>query len=260
MSPFFFLQDNTSFYSEASTMALTLVLFFLAAVLPPSLLQDNSQENSLEKLSTSKKSVQEEIVSKHNQLRGKVSPSGSDLLNMEWNYDAQVNAQQRADKCTFSHSPIELRTTNLKCGENLFMSSYLVPWSSVIQGWYDESEGLTFGVGPKQNVSVVGHHTQVVWKSNLQVACGVAECPENPLRYFYVCRYCPGSNYSGHYPSRPYLAYTARAPCASCPDRCEDGLCTKSCQYKDMSHWCKRLPYVCKYPVLKIRCLATCQC
>jgi hypothetical protein len=41
------------------------------------------------------------------------------------------------------------------------MSSYLVPWSSVIQGWYNESKGLIFGVGPKQNVSVVGHHTQV---------------------------------------------------------------------------------------------------
>ncbi|XP_021010344.1 cysteine-rich secretory protein 1-like [Mus caroli] len=239
-------------------MALMLVLFFLAALLRPSLLQDSSQENSLEKLSTTKKSVQEEIVSQHNQLRQMVSPSGSDLLKMEWNYDAQVNAQQWADKCTFSHSPIELRTTNLKCSENLFMSSYLAPWSSVIQGWYNEYKDVTFGVGPKQNDSVVGHHTQVVWNSNLQVACGAAECPKNPLRYFYVCHYCP----VGHYPSRPYLAYTARAPCASCPDHCEDGLCTKSCKYQDFYPKCKYLmmKLSCNHPLLIQRCQATCRC
>ncbi|XP_021005306.1 cysteine-rich secretory protein 3-like [Mus caroli] len=241
-------------------MALMLVLFFLAAVLPPSFLQDSSQENSLEKLSTTKNSVQEEIVSQHNQLRRMVSPPGSDLLKMEWNHDAQVNAQQWADMCTFSHSPIELRTTNLKCGGNLFMSSYLAPWSSVIQGWYNEYKDVPFGVGPKQNDSVVGHHTQVVWNSNLQVACGAAECPKNPLRYFYVCHYCPVSNYSGHYTSRTYLAYTARAPCTSCPDHYEDGLCTKSCQYMDMASWCKRLISICKNPFLLKYCLPTCCC
>ncbi|XP_021074064.1 cysteine-rich secretory protein 1 isoform X2 [Mus pahari] len=239
-------------------MALMLVLFFLAAALPPSLLQDNSQDNSFEKLSTTKTSVQEEIVSKHNQLRRMVSPSGSDLLKMEWSHEAQVNAQQWADKCTYSHSPIELRTTNLKCGENLFMSSYLATWSSAIQVWYDEYKDLTFSVGPKQPGSMVGHYTQVVWNSTFQVACGVAECPENPLRFFYVCHYCPGGNYLG----RIYTPYTAGEPCASCPDYCEDGLCTNSCGHEDNYSNCedlkKTLP--CEHPLLKEGCKATCLC
>ncbi|XP_021041440.1 cysteine-rich secretory protein 1-like [Mus caroli] len=142
-------------------MALMLVLFFLAAVLPPSLLQDSSQKNSLETISTTKTSVQEEIVSKHNQLRRMVSPSGRDLLKLEWNHDAQENAQQWADKCTFRHSPIERRTTNLTCDENLFMSSYLASWSSAIQEWYNEHKDLMYDVGPKQPNSMVGHYTQL---------------------------------------------------------------------------------------------------
>lgn len=203
-------------------------------------------------------SVQEEIVSKHNQLRRMVSPSGSDLLKMEWNYDAQVNAQQWADKCTFSHSPIELRTTNLRCGENLFMSSYLASWSSAIQGWYNEYKDLTYDVGPKQPDSVVGHYTQVVWNSTFQVACGVAECPKNPLRYYYVCHYCPVGNYQG----RLYTPYTAGEPCASCPDHCEDGLCTNSCGHEDKYTNCKYLKKMlsCEHELLKKGCKATCLC
>ncbi|XP_021005514.1 cysteine-rich secretory protein 1 [Mus caroli] len=239
-------------------MALMLVLFFLAAVLPPSLLQNSSQENSLENLSTTKISVQEEIVNKHNQLRRMVSPSGSDLLKMEWNYEAQVNAQKWADMCTFSHSPIERRTTNLRCGENLFMSSYLASWSSAIQEWYNEYKDLTYDVGPKQPDSIVGHYTQVVWNSTFQVACGVAECPENTLRYFYVCQYCPVGNYQG----RLYTPYTVGAPCASCPDHCEDGLCTNSCGHEDTYNNCKDLKKMlsCEHALLKEGCKATCLC
>uniref|UniRef100_UPI00402B2B35 cysteine-rich secretory protein 1-like n=1 Tax=Arvicanthis niloticus TaxID=61156 RepID=UPI00402B2B35 len=175
-------------------MASMLVLLFLAAVLTPSLLQDDYENNGLEDLSTTKPSVQEEIVNKHNQLRRMVSPSGSDLLKMEWNHDAQVNAQDWADKC-MSISPIELRTPNLKCGENLFMSNYLAPWSSVIQSWYDEVNDFDFGLGPKERGSKVGHYTQVVWNSTFQVACGLAKCLGNSLKFLYVCQYCPGWNF-----------------------------------------------------------------
>ncbi|GAB1301062.1 Cysteine-rich secretory protein 1 [Apodemus speciosus] len=212
-------------------MALILLLLFLAAVLPPSLLQDDYESNSLEDLSTSKMSVQEEIVNKHNQLRRMVSPSGSDLLKMEWNIDAQVNAQDWADKCTYRHSPIELRTTKLKCGENLFMSNYLATWSSVIQDWYDESSDLAFGLGPKEPGSKVGHYTQV---------------------------YCPGGNNI----NRLYTPYTKGAPCASCPGHCEDGLCTNSCEYEDEYSNCEELKSIvtCEHEILKEGCRATCNC
>ncbi|XP_028622622.1 cysteine-rich secretory protein 1-like [Grammomys surdaster] len=239
-------------------MASMLVLLFLAAVLPPSLLQNDYENNDLEDLSTTRASVQEEIVEKHNQLRRKVSPSASDLLKMEWNHDVQVNAQEWADKCMYSHSPIELRTTNLKCGENLFMSSYLAPWSSVIQDWYDEVNDFDYGIGPKERGSIVGHYTQVVWNSTFQVACGVAECPENPLKFYYVCQYCPAGNYVG----RLYTPYTEGEPCASCPNDCEDGLCTNSCGEQDVYSNCKNLKKMltCDDQILKEGCKATCLC
>ncbi|NP_074050.1 cysteine-rich secretory protein 1 precursor [Rattus norvegicus] len=241
-------------------MALMLVLLFLAAVLPPSLLQDTTDEwdRDLENLSTTKLSVQEEIINKHNQLRRTVSPSGSDLLRVEWDHDAYVNAQKWANRCIYNHSPLQHRTTTLKCGENLFMANYPASWSSVIQDWYDESLDFVFGFGPKKVGVKVGHYTQVVWNSTFLVACGVAECPDQPLKYFYVCHYCPGGNYVG----RLYSPYTEGEPCDSCPGNCEDGLCTNSCEYEDNYSNCGDLKKMvsCDDPLLKEGCRASCFC
>ncbi|KAL6038436.1 hypothetical protein STEG23_016142 [Scotinomys teguina] len=119
---------------------------------------------SFEDLSTTRVSVQEEIVNKHNQLRRMVSPPGSDLLKMygaisiimtelksnlltlvssdkqQWNKDAPVNAQRWAAQCIDEHSSREARTTNVKCNENIFTASYLASWTCVIQSWYDEAK------------------------------------------------------------------------------------------------------------------------
>ncbi|OBS65887.1 hypothetical protein A6R68_05573, partial [Neotoma lepida] len=97
----------------------------------------------LEDLSTTRKSVQEEIVNKHNQLRRMVSPPGGDLLKMQWNDDAHVNAQ---------------RIANLKCGENIFRVNYPASWSHVIQSWYDEVNDFSFGSGPNPTDAVVEHY------------------------------------------------------------------------------------------------------
>ncbi|XP_051008536.1 cysteine-rich secretory protein 1-like [Acomys russatus] len=205
-------------------MTLFPVLLLLAALLPPSLLQDDCEDNGPQNsLTTREVEVQEEIVNTHNQLRRMVSPPGSDLQKMQWDDDAQVNAQRWADNCVYQHSPISLRTTETRCGENLFMSSYPASWSDVIQNWYDENEHLNFGVGPKERGAVVGHYTQVVWNSTRKIACGFAECPDQPLKYFYVCQYCP----PGNYVNRLYTPYTEGTPCASCPADCEDGLCVQ---------------------------------
>nr|XP_042121705.1 cysteine-rich secretory protein 1-like [Peromyscus maniculatus bairdii] len=86
-------------------------LLLLAAVLPPSLLQVFVKDMNFEDLITSKESVQEEIVNKHNQLRRMVSPPGSDLLKMQWSNDARVNAQKWANRCYYTPSLQGDRTT-----------------------------------------------------------------------------------------------------------------------------------------------------
>nr|XP_020026246.1 cysteine-rich secretory protein 3-like [Castor canadensis] len=70
---------------------------------------------------------------------------------------------------------------------------------------------------------------QVVWYSSFLTGCGVAYCPEKSSKYFMVCRYCPAGNYLSRY----YVPYDEGEPCASCPDHCDDGLCTNSCDYED---------------------------
>ncbi|KAL6038437.1 hypothetical protein STEG23_016143, partial [Scotinomys teguina] len=202
-------------------MTLFPLLLFLAAVLPPSLLRDGDETKNFEDLSTTRVSVQEEIVNKHNQLRRMVSPPASDLLKMQWSNAAQVNAQRWASQCIYQHSPAESRTTNVRCGENIFMASYPASWSRAIQSWYDEVKDFRFGSGPNPTHAKVGHYTQVVWNSSSQVACGVAKCSHQLLQYIYVCQYCP----PGNFVKRQYVPYTIGQPCALCPNHCEDGLC-----------------------------------
>nr|XP_042125837.1 cysteine-rich secretory protein 1-like [Peromyscus maniculatus bairdii] len=119
-----------------------------------------SQNKNFEDLSTTKESVQEEIVNKHNQLRRMVSPPGSDLLKMQWSNDARVNAQRWASQCTYEHSSPDVRTTNIRCGENIFRANYPASWSHVIQTWYDEVNDFKFASDPNPIDASVGHYTQ----------------------------------------------------------------------------------------------------
>ncbi|XP_035309357.1 cysteine-rich secretory protein 1-like [Cricetulus griseus] len=240
-------------------MTLLPLLLLLAAALPPSLLHNSLQIESLDDLSTARDSIREEIVNKHNELRKMVSPPASDLLMMQWSNDAQENAQKWASQCTFQHSPREDRKIkNLACGENLFMSDYLTSWSSAVQQWYDEVHSFDFGSGPTSSSAVVGHYTQLVWNTSYLVACGIAECRDQSWRYLYVCQYCP----PGNYVRRKYIPYTIGDPCGSCPNDCEDGLCTNSCGYQDDYSNCGDLKasVTCKHPMVKEHCKATCNC
>ncbi|KAL1771409.1 cysteine-rich secretory protein 1-like [Sigmodon hispidus] len=239
-------------------MTLFPLLLILATILPPSILQEDHEVKHFKDLSTTKKSVQEEIVNKHNQLRQAVIPSGSDLLKMQWNYDAQANAERWASQCNYKHSSQEIRNIGIKCGENLFMSNFLASWSYIIQDWYDESKNFNFGKGPKKPNKQVGHYTQLVWNTSHQLGCAIAECPEEELKYFYVCHYCPPGNYI----RRQYVPYTRGEPCALCPDDCEDNLCTNRCNHEDKYSNCLNLKksLTCKHPTVKKDCKATCNC
>ncbi|XP_076413997.1 cysteine-rich secretory protein 1-like isoform X2 [Peromyscus maniculatus bairdii] len=195
------------------------LLLFLAAVLSPSLLQDDNENMEIEHLQTTKKSVQEDIVKKHNQLRRMVFPPGSDLLKMKWDLHGEWRAQMWADKCIFEKSPVEFRDMDLHCGENIFVSEYPLSWSCVIQSWYDKSIDYRFG----SNI-LPDEYIQIVWNSSYTIACGVSKCPDKPLKFMYVCRYCP--LFSGNLLRRLKFPYTVGEPCAQCPDHCDNGLCT----------------------------------
>ncbi|XP_039078846.1 cysteine-rich secretory protein 3-like [Hyaena hyaena] len=243
---------------KTTAMALFLELLFLAVMLLP-FFPANGQDPSFTDLSTTQIRVQQEIINKHNDLRRSVSPPASNMLKTEWNKKAAENAQNWANKCTLEHSHPEDRKTSTRCGENLYMSSQPDSWSDAIQAWYDEYNDFIHGKGPKTPGAVVGHYTQVVWYSSYRIGCGVAYCPGQVyLKYYYVCQYCPAGNYRDKI-NTPYLE---GKPCASCPNHCDNGLCTNVCEYENKYNNCndlkKRLS--CNYSLLKDNCKASCHC
>ncbi|XP_062043193.1 cysteine-rich secretory protein 3-like [Lepus europaeus] len=239
-------------------MALLLGLLLLAAGLHPSFPADGNQDQASAALSTSLIEVQQEIVNKHNDLRKSVNPPASNMLKMRWNSEAAANAQKWANQCKYQHSNREDRRINISCGENLFMSSGPTRWSQAVQTWYDEKLNFDFGVGPKTPNAVVGHYTQVVWFSSYNVGCGYAYCPNEYLKHFMVCQYCPPGNDA----SRLYLPYTEGEPCGSCPDHCDNGLCTNGCEYENVYSNCDDLKRTlsCEHPLVKDNCKASCYC
>ncbi|XP_010284631.1 PREDICTED: cysteine-rich venom protein-like, partial [Phaethon lepturus] len=199
-------------------MILPVVFLCLTAVLTPS---TGEEPDGFDALSTSKASQQKLIVDRHNTLRRGVKPTASNMLKMEWCPPAAKNAQKWADRCTLSHSPANMRTTTVLCGENLFMSSAPFSWSVVIQAWYNEEKDFEYGTGAKTQGAVIGHYTQMVWYNSYQIGCAVAFCPNSIYKYFYVCQYCP----MGNIQSLIQTPYKKGEPCGDCPNSCENGLC-----------------------------------
>ncbi|XP_045699485.1 cysteine-rich secretory protein 3-like [Phyllostomus hastatus] len=240
-------------------MTLFPVLLFLAAVLFP-FFPANGQDPNFDDLSTTQKEVQSEIVNKHNNLRRAVTPPASNMLKMTWDSKAAANAQRWANKCTYKHSSIQNRGIGeMKCGENIFMSSNPASWSYVIQSWFDEKDDFIYGVGPKDPNAVIGHYTQVAWYSSFLIGCGTAYCPnQKKLKYYYVCHYCS----AGNIVSRKYTPYLQGTPCASCPNHCDNGLCTNTCKYEDVFSNCKKLKKQvgCDNALTKGSCKASCNC
>ncbi|NXG63378.1 CRIS2 protein, partial [Hemiprocne comata] len=209
-------------------------------------------------LSTLREDQQKLIVDTHNALRRAVKPTASNMMRMGWNSSAAENAQNWANRCTLSHSPVHLRRTNASCGENLFMSSGPTPWPHAIQAWYDEEKDFEYGKGAKTPGATIGHYTQVVWYNSYQIGCAVAFCPNSRYKYFYVCQYCP----LGNNQMQIATPYKSGPKCGDCPGHCDRGLCTNPCEYQDFSANCRTLKMLfgCDHPLVKEKCPATCRC
>ncbi|NXF73746.1 CRIS2 protein, partial [Sclerurus mexicanus] len=209
-------------------------------------------------LSTSRADQQKLIVDRHNALRRGVKPTASNMMKMEWCPLAAENAQKWASKCTLSHSPSNMRRTDVLCGENLFMSSAPFSWSDVLQTWYNEEKNFKYGTGPNTRDVTIGHYTQLIWYNSYQVGCAVSYCPMNSYKYFYVCQYCP----AGNNPMQIATPYKSGPKCADCPHHCDKGLCTNPCKHQDLLGNCKNLKtlFGCSHSLVKQKCPATCKC
>ncbi|KAI2654888.1 Cysteine-rich secretory protein 2 [Labeo rohita] len=134
----------------------------------------------------------------------------------------------------------------------LKMGSADYSWTDVVNAWHSEVNNYKYPTG-STNGQPIGHYTQVVWYSSYEVGCAVAQCGSS---YFYGCHYYRAGNF------RRVSPYSLGDPCASCPDDCEDGLCTNPCPYIDMLSNCDKLKKMatCDHSFVSKLCQASCLC
>jgi uncharacterized protein YkwD len=131
----------------------------------------------------------------HNQVRRDVG-----VAPLQWSKELAAYAQEWADhlaakSCTMAHRP---RTGEWaqQFGENIFWGSnntYSV--KDACLSWYSEKKDFTGPVFTGNEASVVGHYTQMVWKSTTKVGIGVAQCSGGGI--IIVANYDPPGNYLG---------------------------------------------------------------
>jgi len=224
--------------------------------------------------------VRKLIVNLHNRLRSSVRPSASDMLRMTWDVEAAKMAQRYAEQCRgLNHNTQTGRWTQRfgSCGENIFIATHKVPWQFAIRSWFSEKSLFSYGCSGN-NLTEVGHYTQMVWSSSHKVGCGFAKCVgskhTNWKKYYaYVCNYCPPGNFLDRI-ERPY---TRGAPCSRCKDHCgkvrskrrtrrhSGGLCTNSCPVSDLWVNCSDLrrdmgSWMCENKYYHHHCKASCTC
>ncbi|XP_059483035.1 cysteine-rich venom protein pseudechetoxin-like [Neocloeon triangulifer] len=168
-----------------------------------------------------------EIVNNHNNYRANVQPAAADMLSMSWHPDAEKSAQLWASQCKkLVHDNSENMNDGKygHCGQNIFVSSGQLPWSTAVKAWYSEVSKFKYG-SSRNNFAEIGHYTQVVWAQSHKVGCGYAQCRDS-TGYFhnYVCNYCPAGNVVG----KINTPYKAGAKCSACPNSClSNGLCAQ---------------------------------
>lgn len=92
-------------------------------------------------------------------------------------------------------------------GENLYWAGSTTPlvedensWDDAIQDWYGEEPDWNY-VTSSSDGGVVGHFTQLVWKSTTHMGCAMNVNCNNKFPGFtnivVVCRYSPAGNYMG---------------------------------------------------------------
>ncbi|XP_018428065.1 PREDICTED: cysteine-rich venom protein LEI1-like [Nanorana parkeri] len=185
--------------SGIAWMNLLASLSFSSLFLILSFQESVCQDEFFSKYSCENEDIKKFIVNRHNELRLNVQPTPANMLRMKWHEEAAANAIKWAKTCPTGHSKQDLRRTDAwGCGENLFLSSRLISWSKVLQGWWDENKDFQYGKGATEEGKVIGHYTQFVWHKSWQLGCAIHFCPQSPLCYIYVCHYCPAFRFSVH--------------------------------------------------------------
>ncbi len=81
-----------------------------------------------------------------------------------WSPSAASDAERWSRQCrVLQHDNTTGRWTDDfgSCGQNIFISTHLVPWLFAIKTWWLEKELVSYG-SPHNDLEEVGHYTQLV--------------------------------------------------------------------------------------------------
>lgn len=136
-------------------------------------------------------------LAKHNELRAKHKDTPSLVLDDDLIKEAQAWSESQLKNAKMEHATRDALGTQ---GENLAyaMSSsndFRVNFDTTpTDRWYSEIKDYDFSNPGFKQKGVVGHFTQVVWKSTTKLGCGTASDGPN---VYVTCRYDPGGNMMG---------------------------------------------------------------
>jgi hypothetical protein len=139
----------------------------------------------------------------HNALRATVSPAANPALPaMTWNAGVASAAQAHANRCVWQHSGAA------GLGENLYASTSAVnAETAAATSWKSEEADYNYVANSCASGRMCGHYTQMVWRSSIELGCGVQRCSTgspfaNSSQWTnVVCNYRLPGNYVGQ---RPY--------------------------------------------------------
>ncbi|XP_055997127.1 cysteine-rich secretory protein LCCL domain-containing 2-like [Ostrea edulis] len=166
----------------------------------------------------------------HNDKRRIVSPTATDMKEMQWSTELERIARNYAKKCTFAHNSQRSSSTSYYVGENLFVSYGDMSPAQAVTSWDNEKNDYTLSSNrcDPNSKHGCGHYTQVVWANSETVGCVKHFCNYvrnfNNRGYLVVCNYGPGGNVNNRRP------YTSGTTCKDCPAgyTCVNKLCSKS--------------------------------
>ncbi|MBL0164961.1 MAG: hypothetical protein IPP82_15285 [Xanthomonadales bacterium] len=140
----------------------------------------------------------------HNCARKTVIPRASPAIPlMRWASDLQTTAQSYSNQCNYQHSGAA------GLGESIAAYAPFNANASTLaaQDWASEQPYYTYATHACAAGHQCGHYTQIVWRSSVELGCGVTNCSVNspfgatfPNWTFVVCNYRPPGNFSGQFP------------------------------------------------------------
>ena len=135
-----------------------------------------------------------QLLTVHNDYRQ--AQGAPDLV---WSDDLAETAQEWADEIAKRD---QLVHSNFEFGENIFVASYTPSAKEVVDLWAAEQQYYNGEAINRQNYTLVGHYTQIIWAKTVSVGC--AKAVSKSGNEYWVCEYDPPGNYLDEKPVPNY--------------------------------------------------------